>query len=136
MKKYRLSRDGKTLIVAKDSIVDKHLRFDGNILAGMMASFWGNLEADEIRLSGRNFVGGDIICERAIIGPKSEFGRIIASGNVVIFPKCRGRYVQADSVMIKEGCVIGTVKANRIVIDGLAKIGKMEGGKIIASKEL
>ncbi|WP_456478355.1 hypothetical protein [Geoglobus ahangari] len=136
MKKYRLSRDRKTLIVAKDSIVDKHLRFEGSILAGIMATFWGNVEAKEVRLAGRNFVGGDIICERAIVGPKTEFGRIVASGNVVIFPKCKGRCVQADSVIIKEGCVIGAVRANRIIIDGLAKIGQLEGGKIIASREL
>lgn len=134
--KYRLSKDRKTLIVAKDSIVEKHLRFNGNILAGIMTAFWGNIEAREVRLAGRNFVGGDIICERAIIGPKTEFGRILASGNVVIFPKCRGKYVQADSVIIKEGCVVHAVKANRIVINGLAKIGQIEGGKVIASREL
>mgnify|MGYP000070743842 CR=1 FL=1 len=136
MKRYRISDDGKTLVVVKDSIVDKHLRYDGRILAGIMSSFWGNIEAEEVKLAGRNVVGGDIICERAIIGPKSEFNRLIAKGNVIIFPKCRGKYVEADSVIIREGCVIGAVKANRIVIDGLAKIGMIEGGKIIASKDL
>jgi len=136
MKKYRISSDGKTLIVAKDSIVDKHLRYEGNILAGIMSSFWGNIEAEEVKLAGRNVVGGDIICERAIIGPKSEFNRLIAKGNVLVFPKCRGRYIEADSAIIREGCVIGFVKANRIVIDGLAKIGRLEGGKIIASRDL
>lgn len=136
MKRYRLSSDRKTLIVAKDSIVDKHLRFDGTVLAGIMSTFWGNIEAREVKLSGRNFVGGSIICDRAIIGPKTEFKSIHASGNVMIFPKCRGKLVQADSVIIKEGCVIGSVKANRIIIDGLAKIGQIEGGKIIASKEI
>jgi len=39
-------------------------------------------------------------------------------------------------VIIKEGCVLGRVKANRIVIDGLAKIKEIEGGRIIASREL
>ncbi len=136
MKKYRLSKDRRTLIVSKDSIVDKHLRFEGKILAGILATFWGNLEAKEVNLAGKNYVGGDIICEKAIIGPKSRFNRLIAEGNVIIFPKCRGNYVEADSVIIREGCVIGKVKANRIVIDGFAKIRELDGGKIIASKEL
>ena len=136
MKKYRLAEDGKTLVVVKDSIVDRHLRFEGKVLAGIMSCFWGNIEAEEIRLAGRNVVSGDMICERAIIGPKSEFNRLIVRGNVVIFPKCRGRYVEADSVIIREGCIIGAVRANRIVIDGLAKIGRLDGGKIIASKDL
>ncbi len=136
MKKFRLSKDGKTLIVSKDSIVDKHIKFEGSILAGILSSFWGNIEAREIRLAGRNFVGGDILCELAIIGPKTEFNRIIAEGNVLIFPKCKGNYVKADSVVVKEGCVIGKIKANRIVIDGVTRIGELEGGKIIASKEL
>ena len=38
MKKYRLSKDG-TLIISKDSIVDKHLRFDGKVIAGIMTIF-------------------------------------------------------------------------------------------------
>lgn len=136
MKKYRLSRDKKTLIVSKDSIVDKHLRFNGKILAGIMATFWGNIEAEEVNLAGRNFVGGDIICERAIIGPRSKFNRLIAEDDVIIFPKCKGGYVEANSVVIREGCVIDKIKANKIVIDGFAKIKELDGGKIIASKEL
>ncbi|AIY89651.1 hypothetical protein [Geoglobus acetivorans] len=134
MKKYRLSRDGKTLIVGKDSIVDRHLRFDGTVFAGILSSFWGNIEASEVKLAGRNFVGGSILCEKAIIGPKTEFNEIVAEGNVLIFPKCRGKFVKGDSVIIREGSVIGFVKANRIVIEGYAKIGRLEGGKIIVSK--
>ena len=135
MKKYRISRDG-TLVISKNSIVEKHLRFDGRILAGIMTIFWGNIEAKEVNLAGRNIVNGDILCENAVIGAKTKFRRLIAQGDVIIFPKCRGIYVQADSVIIKEGCVLGRVKANRIVIDGLAKIKEIEGGRIIASREL
>lgn len=134
MKKYRISRDGKTLIVSKNSIVDKHIRFEGNVLAGIMSSFWGDIEAKDVKLSGRNYVGGVVRCERALVGPKTEFNEIIAEGNVVIFPKCKGKAVFGDSVLIKEGCVIGYVKANRIIIEGFAKIGRLEGGKIIVSK--
>ena len=135
MKKYRLSKDG-TLIVSKDSIVDKHLRFDGKVIAGIMTIFWGNIEAKEVNLAGKNIVNGDILCEKAVIGAKTKFNRLIAQKDVIIFPKCKGIYVQADSVIIKEGCVLGKVKANRIQIDGLAKIKELEGGKIIASSEL
>lgn len=135
MKKYRLSKDG-SLIVSKNSIVDKHLKFNGKILAGIMTIFWGNIEAKEVNLAGRNIVNGDILCEKAIIGAKTKFNRLIAQGDVIIFSKCKGNYVQANSVIIKEGCVLGKVKANRIIIDGLARIGELEGGRIIASREL
>jgi len=135
MKKFLVNKNKKTLYIPKDAIIDKHIKFDGTIRAGLFVCFWGNIEAENVILSAGCYVGGDIICKNATIGPKSEFNDIIAEEKVLIFPKCRGKFVKADVVMIKEKSVIDKVSANLIIVDGMTKIGEIEGGKIIASKE-
>ncbi|HIP62865.1 MAG TPA: hypothetical protein EYH04_01910, partial [Archaeoglobus profundus] len=65
---YKIDKTKKILIVKKNSVVTKHIRFDGKILAGMSSSFWGNIEAKDVYLAKGCLVRGDIICNRAIIG--------------------------------------------------------------------
>ncbi len=134
MKRLVLDKESNVLYVKKDSIVDKHLRFDGKVKAGLYVSFWGDVEAEEVILSPGCFVRGVIRCKSAVIGPKCRFSEVYAEERVVIFPKTFGRFVSAKEVLLKEGSVVLKVRADLIIIDGKAVVKELEGGRIIALK--
>ncbi|WP_290901376.1 hypothetical protein [Ferroglobus sp.] len=135
MKRYVVDKASRILYVKKDSIVDKHLRFEGRVRAGLFVSFWGDVEAEEVVLSPGCFVRGEIRCKNAVIGPKCRFSKVMAENKVVVFPKSVGNFVEAKEVLLKEGCFVGKVKADLIIVDGKAVVKELEGGRIIALKE-
>ncbi len=135
MKRYVVDKASRILYVKKDSIVDKHLRFEGRVRAGLFVSFWGDVEAEEVVLSPGCFVRGEIRCKNAVIGPKCRFSKVTAENKVVVFPKSVGNFVEAKEVLLKEGCFVGKVKADLIIVDGKAVVKELEGGRIIALKE-
>ena len=135
MKEYVFDRGSNVLYVKKDSIVDKHLKFDGKVKAGLYVSFWGNVEAEEVILSPGCYVRGEIKCSNAVVGPKCRFSKISAENRVIVFPKSVGAFIKAREVLLKEGCVIGKVVADLIIVDGRAVVRELEGGRIIALKE-
>jgi predicted acyltransferase (DUF342 family) len=136
MKKYLIDRSKKVLIVKKESVVEKHIKFDGKVIAGMYSSFWGNIEAEEVYLGKGCYVGGDIICKKAVIGPYSKFSSVLAKDDVIILNGCRGGFVKArGDVEIKEGSTINTVEAGcYLTINGDSKLGKISARKVLASK--
>ncbi|RLI80478.1 hypothetical protein DRP05_00465 [Archaeoglobales archaeon] len=134
MKRFIVDKKNNTLIVKKDSIVDKHIRFNGKIVAGMYTNFWGNVEADEVYLGKNCFVGGSIKCKKVVVGAYTKFNSIDAE-EVVVLGRCKGSYIKGHNVRIREGSVIGAVEAeNFLIIEGSSKLKKMSAKKIIASK--
>lgn len=137
MKRYLIDRTRRVLVVKKDSIVDRHIKFDGKVIAGMYSNFWGNIEAEEVYLGKGCYVGGTIICKKAVIGPYSRFSQILADEDVIILDRCVGDYIQArGNIKIREGSSIKTVESEGyIIIDGASKLEKVSAKKVIASKE-
>jgi cytoskeletal protein CcmA (bactofilin family) len=130
---YLVDKRKGVALIKNDSVVTRHLRFSGRILAGLRVIFWGNIEAEEVYLGKGCVVMGDILCDKVVIGACTRFNRIIASDFALIQSKCMGRYVKAKNVQIAEGCAIGEVEADEnIVIDGNSKIGKLNAKKILA----
>ncbi len=120
-------------IIKNDSIVTRHLRFGGKILAGLRVIFWGNIEAEEVCVGKGCIIMGDVICDRAVIGACTRFNKIFANDFALIQSSCMGRYVRARNVQIAEGCLIGEVEADEsIMIDGNSKLGKLNAKKILA----
>lgn len=137
MKKYVVDKSKNLLVVRKDSVVDRHLKFDGKIIAGMFSCFWGNLEAKEISLGKGCYVKGNINCEKVVVGSNSHFNTIQSSGDVLIQNKCKGRSIRSQSdVKIQEGSAINSVEAEgNLVIDGDSKIDSVSAKKVVASKD-
>jgi cytoskeletal protein CcmA (bactofilin family) len=136
MKRYLIDRLKKVLIVKKDSIVDRHIKFDGKIVAGMYSSFWGNVEAEEVYLSKGCYVGGIVKCKRAVIGPYSRFSSVMAEEDVLILDKCLGNLIKAGgNVRIRKGSAIKAVEASYVIVDGTSKIGKLSAKKVIVSSD-
>jgi len=132
---FKVDRARGVLLIKKDSVVVRHLRFDGRVVAGMFTNFWGNIEADEVYLAKGCVVGGDIICRRAVIGAYTRFRRIFADEDVFIQDKCVGQSVKAKNVRISSGSVIGVVEADEsIVVDGASKLGKLNARRIVATE--
>ncbi|WP_456327219.1 hypothetical protein [Archaeoglobus sp.] len=130
---YLVDKSKGVALIKNDSVVTRHLRFSGRILAGLRVIFWGNIEAEEVYLGKGCVVMGDIICDKAVIGACTRFNRIIANDFSLIQSKCMGRYVKAKNVQIAEGCIIGEVEADGdIIIDGNSKIGKLNARRILA----
>jgi len=135
-RKYLIDKSKKLLVVRKNSVVDRHLRFNGKIVAGMNSSFWGNIEAEEIYLGKGCYVGGKILCNKIVVGPYSEFAYIQSDGDVLIQDGCKGGFVRSEGdVRIREGSVISVVESNgHVIFDGESKDGKVSGRKLFASK--
>jgi predicted acyltransferase (DUF342 family) len=132
---YRVDRSKRLLVIKKDSVVVRHIRFDGKIIAGMFTNFWGNIEAEEVYLGKGCVVSGDIICKKAIIGAYTRFRSIIADGDVFIQDRCVGDAVMAKNVRIGRGSVICSVDAEGyIIVDGASKLGRLNARKIIATE--
>ncbi len=130
---YVVDKEKGVAIVKNDSVVTRHLRFSGKILAGLRVIFWGNIEAGEVYLGKGCVVMGDITCDKAVIGACTKFNRVIANEYALIQSKCFGKYVKAKNVQIAEGCVIGEVEADEnIIIDGNSKLGRLNARKILA----
>jgi cytoskeletal protein CcmA (bactofilin family) len=130
---YVVDKEKGIAIVKNDSVVTRHLRFSGRILAGLRVIFWGNIEASEVYLGKGCIVMGDILCDKAVIGACTKFNRVIANEYALIQSKCFGRYVKAKNVQIAEGCVIGEVEADEnIIIDGNSRLGRLNARKILA----
>jgi predicted acyltransferase (DUF342 family) len=127
-----VDRERGLLIVKKDAIITKHIKFDGKIIAGINSSFWGNIEGNEVYLAKGCSVGGKIKCKRAVVGAHTNFNSIEAE-EVIVLKKCRGGSIRAEGdVRIIGECIIGEVVAGRILIEGSAKIERMEARKILA----
>lgn len=137
MKKYVMDKSKNLLVVRKDSVVDRHLKFDGKIIAGMFSCFWGNLEANEISLGKGCYVRGNITCQNVVVGSNSQFNAIKSSGDVLIQNKCKGSIIKSGSdVRIQEGSVIRSVEAEgNLIIDGDSKIESISAKKVVASKD-
>ena len=132
---FKIDRSKNVLIVRRDAVVVRHLRFNGRVVAGMFTNFWGNIEADEVYLAKGCTVSGDIICRRAVIGAYTRFKSIKADEDVFIQDKCVGYFVKAKNVRIASGSVIGVVEADEsIVVDGASKLGKLNARRIIATE--
>ncbi len=132
---FKVDRSKGVLIIKKDGVVVRHLRFNGRVVAGMFTNFWGNIEADEVYLAKGCIVSGDIICRRAVIGAYTKFRSIIAEEDVFIQDKCVGYAVKAKNVRISSGSVIGVVEADEsILVDGASKLGKLNARRIIATE--
>ena len=130
---FKIDKERNVLIIKKDSVVVRHLRFDGKIVAGMFTNFWGNVEAEEVYLGKGCVVSGDITCKKAVIGAYTRFNRIVAEDVVFIQNHCVGKSVKARGVRIASGSVIGTVEADDyIVVDGASKLGKLNARRIVA----
>ena len=130
---YKIDKTKKILIVKKNSVVTKHIRFDGKILAGMSSSFWGNIEAKDVYLAKGCLVRGDIICNRAIIGAYTIFKRIVANDIVLVQSRCIGHEIKAKNIKITRGAVINVVQAeDSIIIDGISKLKRVDARKVIA----
>ncbi|RLI88850.1 MAG: hypothetical protein DRO98_02310 [Archaeoglobales archaeon] len=133
MKKYMISPDRKKLIIKNDSIVDKHLRFDGEVIAGMYTSFWGNIEADEVYLGKGCTVNGTIRCKKAVIGAYTRFNEVIATGDVIIMDGCVGNVIKASGDVKIGNAVVSVVETDGFVmIDGAAKLGRLVARKVVA----
>ncbi|RLI73258.1 hypothetical protein DRO97_07830 [Archaeoglobales archaeon] len=134
MKKFVVDKKNNTLVVKKDSIVDKHIKFDGKIIVGMYTNFWGNIEADEIYLGKNCFVGGKISCRKIVVGAYTKFNSIQAD-EVVVLDRCKGNSIKGNNIRIREGSIIESVEAeNFLIIEGSSKLTKLSAKKIIASK--
>ncbi len=132
---YMVDRFKNVVIVRPRSVVTRHIRFDGRVIAGMFSIFWGNIEADEVYLSKGCRVNGEIICRKAVIGAYNVFNRVYASELVIVQNRCVGNEIRAKNVYITSESVIKSVTADeRIVIDGSSRLGKLNARRIIALK--
>ena len=130
---YKVDKAKKILIIKRNSVVTKHIRFDGKIVAGMFSSFWGNIEAEDVYLAKGCLVRGDIICNRAVIGAYTVFKRIVAGNGVLVQNKCIGHEIKAKNVKITRGAVINIVQAEDVIIvDSISKLRRVNARKIIA----
>ncbi len=132
---FKVDRAKKVLLIRRDGVVTRHLRFEGRVIAGMFTNFWGNVEADEVYLAKGCVVEGDIICRRAVVGAYTKFKSIIASEDVLIQDFCVGRFVKAKNVRISSGSVIGVVEAEEVIeVNGTSKLGKLNAKRIVGRK--
>ncbi|AEA47036.1 hypothetical protein [Archaeoglobus veneficus] len=136
MKKLLVNLDRKILIVKRESIVDKHVRFDGKIVAGMYSNFWGDIEGNEVYLGKGCTVNGTIRCRKAVIGAYTRFNSIIASGDVIVLDGCVGNSIKASGDVRIGNSIVHSVETDGyVLVDGAAKLEKLIARRVVASMD-
>lgn len=136
-KKYMIDKSKNLLVVKKNSLIDKHLRFDGKIVVGINTSLWGNVEGTEIYFGKGCYIGGTIKGEKVVIGSSTEFGNIQSEGDVLIQDGSKGNsVVAAGDVKVRGGSFLSSIESEgHVTIEGDSKIDKVSARKVHVVKD-
>jgi cytoskeletal protein CcmA (bactofilin family) len=121
---------GDTFIAPRGSFFDGHVRVDGNLITPADTHFWGKLVvAGRLELGPGSSVGGQVIAQSAIIGPRSKVkGPLITLENITVCDRACIQSIQAGGhVLLRPGVVVGDVKSDETIV----VMGKVQSGKLL-----
>jgi predicted acyltransferase (DUF342 family) len=121
---------GDTYIASRGSFFDGHVKVDGNFIVPPDTHFWGRLVvAGRLELGADSSVGGEVIAQSAVIGPRSRVkGRLITLETVTACDRACIRTIQAGgNVLLRPGVVTGDVKSDETIV----VVGKIQSGKLL-----
>jgi bifunctional N-acetylglucosamine-1-phosphate-uridyltransferase/glucosamine-1-phosphate-acetyltransferase GlmU-like protein len=121
---------GDTCIAPRGSFFDGHVRVEGNFITPAETHFWGRLEvAGRLELGPGSSVGGQVIAQSAIIGPRAKIkGPLITLENVTVCDHACIETIQAGGhVLLRPNVVVGDVKSDETII----VVGKIQSGKLL-----
>jgi cytoskeletal protein CcmA (bactofilin family) len=121
---------GDTYIAPRGSFFDGHVRIDGNLITPADTHFWGRLVvAGRLELGPGSSVGGRVIAQSAVIGPRAKVkGPLITLENVTVCDNACIQSIQAGGyVLLRPGVVVGDVKSDETIV----VVGKIQSGKLL-----
>jgi cytoskeletal protein CcmA (bactofilin family) len=121
---------GDTYIVPRGSFFDGHVKVDGNLITPADTHFWGRLlVAGRLELGPDSSVGGEVIAQSAVIGPRAKVkGPLITLENVTVCDRACLRSIQAGgNILLRPGVVVGDVKSDETII----VTGKVQSGNLV-----
>jgi cytoskeletal protein CcmA (bactofilin family) len=121
---------GDTYIAPRGSFFDGHVRVDGNLIAPADTHFWGRLlVAGRLELGPGSSVGGQVIAQSAVIGPRAKVkGPLITLEGVTVCDHACVQSVQAGGhVLLRPGVVVGDVKSDETI----TVVGKVQSGNLL-----
>jgi cytoskeletal protein CcmA (bactofilin family) len=102
---------------------------DGNLIAPADTHFWGRLVvAGRLELGPDSSVGGQVIAQSAIIGPRARVkGPLITLENVTACDNSCIQSIQAGgNVVLRPGVVVGEVRSDETIV----VVGKIQSGTL------
>jgi predicted acyltransferase (DUF342 family) len=132
-KQILVDRRKKLMIVKKNAVIDRKIRFNGKILVGMDACLWGDVECEEINTSKGVFIKGKVSCKKAVLGANTEF-KWLKAEEAIIQNGCRGEHLEVEKAIIRKNVSIGNLEAETAYLDGISTLGKVNAKRVIASK--
>ncbi|RUM33699.1 MAG: hypothetical protein DSY33_03750 [Archaeoglobus sp.] len=122
----------KIVVVRRDGVVVKNLKFDGKLIAGAGASFLGNVSVKEAYFGKGCLINGVVEAEKVVIGANSSFNALVC-GSALILNGCRGNMVKArGDVRIGNSNIKVVESEGTVFVDGSAKLGKLAASKVVA----
>ncbi|MDD1679673.1 MAG: polymer-forming cytoskeletal protein [Methanomicrobiales archaeon] len=121
---------GDTYIAPRGSFFDGHVKVDGNFIAPADTHFWGKLMvAGRLELGAGSSVGGQLIAQSAVIGPRAKVkGPLITLENVTVCNRACLRSIQAGgNVILRPGVMVGDVKSDETIV----VVGKIQSGNLL-----
>lgn len=127
MKVYRW---GDTYIASRGSFFDGNVRIEGHFIAPADTHFWGRLEtAGRLELGAGSSVGGQVIAQSAIIGPRAKVkGPLIVLEHATICDHaCLGSIQAGGNVVLRPGVQVGDVRSDETI----TVYGKIQSGNLM-----
>lgn len=129
-------KPSNTLIIRRGGFVDKPAYFDGNLIAGPGANFWGPLRVSGNLAMGKNVtVDGSILAGEAVVGPECRVnGSLNVKGDLTILD---GAHIQGGvscegNLLLRPGVATPSAYA-----DGVIEVmGSLEAGEVRAGKKV
>ncbi|MHC1625984.1 MAG: bactofilin family protein [Methanoculleaceae archaeon] len=125
---------GDTYIAPPGSFFDGNLRIDGNLILPPETHVWGRLVVvGRLELGPASTVGGDVECDRAIIGNRCRIkGTLRSSGAVTVCDNARIRAIIAGGdIILRDGVMVGDVHSDgTIYVYGKVRSDRLVGRNV------
>jgi len=125
----KIYRQGDSFIAPRGSYFDGNVRVPGNFIVPPETHIWGRLDVNgTLELGPMSTVGGDVTCERAVIGNKVRIkGTLDVIEDVVLCDDVKVAAVRAGGdITLRPGVKVGEVSSDETIY----VVGKIESGRL------
>ncbi len=125
----KIYRQGDSFIAPRGSYFDGNVRVPGNFIVPPETHIWGRLDVNgTLELGPMSTVGGDVTCERAVIGNKVRIkGRLDVIEDVVLCDDAKVATVRAGGdITLRPGVKVGEVSSDETIY----VVGKIQSGRL------
>lgn len=128
-----VDKNRKVMIIRKNAVIGRKIKFDGKVIVGMSACVWGDIHCDELNTGKNTILSGNVKCRKAVLGSRTEFNYLSAK-EVILQNRCKGKHLKAETAILRKNVSIEKLESETAYLDGVSSLGEVLAKKVVASK--